>query len=207
MDEALIALAGVVVGALLGGTGTYFRLRRDLWSDARANGLVLLAEVQALKSRPHGQLFAGTLLAIKSWDFRREALVKFRRGNYPSGLRAREWLELAGHFEALRALSARAAPPDDTNECNECEECTNVKNELEGAARILTGFARDQAVLPHVVATGVREGWKTLVGLTVLASLIALSALGDLPWQVPCGAFAVGILMFAWWVSHTVRKA
>lgn len=49
MDQALIGLAGIVVGALLGGTGKYFTQRRDAWARARTSGLLLLADVRALR--------------------------------------------------------------------------------------------------------------------------------------------------------------
>lgn len=199
MDEALIGLAGIVVGVLLGAAGTYFRLRRDLWAEARANALVLLADVRALKSRPSDQVLADTLLVTKNWDSRGEALVRFRRGNYPSGLKACEWLKLAGHFAELRKLSARGVSPADT-------QCLgDVQKELKGAEVVLDGFASDPPVLPYVVATGVKEGWMACLGLAILALVIVLYVLGDLSWLVAFPVFALAIVIVVWWVRRTRR--
>jgi hypothetical protein len=61
MGDALIAFAGIVVGALLGGTGKYFTQRRDAWIVTRASGLLLLADVHALcdARRSDGKSFTG----------------------------------------------------------------------------------------------------------------------------------------------------
>lgn len=172
MDEALIGLAGIVVGALLGATGTYFRLRRDAWIEARANGLVLLADVCALlAASPTDHVVGDTLLGTKTWDRRGEALVRFRRGNYPSGLNASEWLRLAGHFAQLREL-ARGLPLCDWK---------LVKAELTASKELLDCFDFDPPVLPYVIRTGLKEGWKTLVCLLLIVAIVIVLLVALLP--------------------------
>jgi len=203
--EALIGLAGIVVGALLGATGTYFRLRRDAWTEARANGLVLLADVRALRrAEPTDQVVAGTQLGIKTWDSRAEALVRYRRGNYPSGLKARDWLELAGHFAQLRELGASTRAAD-------ASWWGDVQQELSGAEGLLAHFEKDEPVLAYVIVTGQREGWKALLALAISAALVIVFVVGDLPWWAAVAVLVVAItivavLAFPWWM-RTGRDA
>ena len=153
MDQALIGLAGIVVGALLGATGTYWRLRRDAWSEARANGLILLAAVRAALDDG-----GATEALLETWDERREVLAKFRRGNYPTGFKAPEWLLLAGCFERLRSLQATDSP----------SRPRLVRNELRTARRLLRPFKEDPSVLPYVLVSSLKEAWKPLLAVAVV---------------------------------------
>jgi hypothetical protein len=113
VDEALVALAGIVVGALLGGTGRYWLLRRGAWSRARTSGLLLLADVRALRAaQPTDRIVTETELGVRSWASSREVLAGFRRGNFPNGYRAPEWLELAEHFARLDQIYHGWEPAD-----------------------------------------------------------------------------------------------
>jgi hypothetical protein len=197
--EGLIGLAGIVVGALLGATGTYFRLRRDAWTEARANGLVLLADVSALldDAHPTDQVVAGTPLVIKTWDARAEALVRFRRGNYPSGLEAGKWLELAGHFAKLRELGAQTRAAD-------ASWRRDVKKELIGAQALLKHFERDEPVLPYVIATGLRRGWKALLALAISSAVIIVLVVVDVPWWAAAvvAITIVAVVAVPWSMQH-----
>ena len=145
MDEALVGLAGIVVGALLGGTGRYWLLRRDAWSQARASGLLLLADVRALRAaQPTDRVVSETELGVRSWASAREVLAGFRRGNFPNGYRAPEWLELAGHFARLDQLRNGWEPADGM-------EWRRAQAELEAAERLLGRFENDPPVFGYVV--------------------------------------------------------
>ncbi|MEY2513625.1 MAG: hypothetical protein QOJ89_983 [bacterium] len=173
MSAAIVGLVGIVVGALLGGTGKYFTQRRDAWLKARASGLALLAEVRAVRAA----LAAGrltTVVAIEGWTTHGEVLASFRRGNYPSGLVASEWLKLAAGFAELATLDAKAVRDEAWTE--------RVDHELRAAQEILKGFEHDPAVLPSVIEAGVSRYLKQLallaVGLLVLGRF-AMADAGD----------------------------
>jgi hypothetical protein len=203
--EAVIGLAGIVVGALLGATGTYFRLRRDAWIEARANALLLLADVRALRhAKATDEVVARTQLGVKTWDARAEALVRYRRGNYPSGLRAGGWLELAGHFARLRTLGASTRRPD-------ASWWREVQKELTGAHGLLTHFEKDEPVLAYVIVTGAREGRNALLALAIFIALALVFVFVDLAWWVGAVILLVAITIVAvfvvpWW-KRTGRGA
>ena len=188
MTEALIGLAGIVVGAVLGATGTYWRLRRDAWAEARANGLMLLAAVRAVLAEDERRNLDDLLAA---WDQRAEVLAKFRRGSYPSGLEAPEWLKLATRFASLRRLSA-ATPRDDSQ----------VRAELVGATECLAGFEYDPPVFPYVVVTGLKNGWPGLAGAAAVAGIVILAL--TIGWLAASIAAALVLMIAArpflkWW--------
>lgn len=150
MDDALIAVGGVVVGALLGGTGKYFTQRRDVWTQTRASGLLLLADVRALRdAQLTDRIVAETAIGVKTWKAHREVLVRFRRGNYPSGFIASEWLTLARCFAHLDELQA------DLSSGRDAEWWQAVQRELKAAEQLLARFEPDGPVLRYVVRTSI----------------------------------------------------
>lgn len=152
MAEALIGLAGVLVGTLLGGTGKYWLLRRDAWGEARTSGLLLLADVRSLqKAQPRARVASETEFGVKSWESEREILAGFRRGNFPNGFRAREWLRLAGHFAELRELfNAYQSGGDD-------KAWSRAQRELAAAESLLDRFEEDPKVFWYVVRAAIRR--------------------------------------------------
>jgi hypothetical protein len=145
VDEALVGLAGIVFGALLGGTGRYWLLRRDAWSRARTSGLLLLADVRALRAaEPTDRIVSQTELGVTSWASQREVLAGFRRGNFPNGYRSPEWLELASHFARLDQLRDGWQPADG-------EKWRRAQAELEAAEHLLGRFENDPPVFGYVI--------------------------------------------------------
>jgi hypothetical protein len=146
MDAALIGLAGIVVGTLLGGTGRYWLLRRDLWREARTSGLLLLADVRALReAQATARVVSDTKLGVSSWESHRKVLAEFRRGSFPNGFKAPEWLELAVHFAHLREFSITDEPEGDG------DSWSRAQNELAAAERLLARFEEDPPVLGYVL--------------------------------------------------------
>jgi hypothetical protein len=145
VDAAVTGLAGVAIGTALGGTGKYFSLRRDAWREARTSGLLLLADVQALRDVDATDEFvAHSRLGTKSWRAQCQTLASFRRGSYPSGFRAPEWLTLAGHFAQLERLDAARV-------AKEGDWWSSAQTELAGAEKLLAHFANDPPVLTYVL--------------------------------------------------------
>lgn len=151
VDAALIGLAGIVVGALLTGTGRYFSQRRDAWREARASGLLLLAEVRALRGAQHDDaVVATTRLGTTTWSAHKAVLAGFRQGTYPSGFKAPEWLTLASHMAELEALYVNHhADADGT-------WWTAAQHELSEAYRSLSRFGEDPPVFRYVVCAMLR---------------------------------------------------
>jgi hypothetical protein len=132
----------------LGGTGKYWGLRRDAWSGPRASGLILLAEVRALRTaEPAARVVSETAL-VKSWDSHRQVLAKFRRGKFPSGFQADEWLRLARHFARLREHHCQSEPETGVDGWN------RAQRELAAAEDLLVRFENDPKVFWYVI--GVR---------------------------------------------------
>jgi hypothetical protein len=152
VKEALIGVAGIVVGTLLGGTGKYWLLRRDAWSEARTSGLLLLADVRALREAHAGsRVVTDTELGVKSWDSHRQVLAGFRQGNFPNGFRAPEWLELAGHFAHLKELDTTHQPERDG------DRWSDAQDELVATERLLARFEQDPPVFGYVVRAALRR--------------------------------------------------
>ena len=152
LDQVIVGVVGIVVGTLLGGSGKYFRLRRDAWTEARASGLLVLAEVQALSDACRADpVAAGTSVAVKDWELHGKTLAHFRRGNFPNGFKAEEWLELASCVARLERL--RAAPSSDPDG----KWRMSVNRELADAERLLARFEADPAVFLYVVRTGLKK--------------------------------------------------
>jgi len=148
--EALIGLAGVVIGAVLGGTGKYWSLRRDAWKAARASGLLLLADVRALCSaKSSDSVLVNTQLGATSWEAHGRSLAEFRQGNFPNGFRAPEWLMLASHFARLEQLSAER-PAGSAGEW-----WAQAQAELAAAESLLRRFEDDPPVLGYVVRAAI----------------------------------------------------
>lgn len=150
MDTALIAaligLAGIAVGTLLGGTGKYWLLRRDAWREARTSGLLLLANVRALRKAPAAaRVVSDTELGVKSWESHRQVLAGFRRGNFPNGFSASEWLELAGHFAQIENFYTAHQPEGDG------DWWSRAQDELAAAESLLARFEDDPPVLGYVL--------------------------------------------------------
>jgi hypothetical protein len=146
VEEALIAIAGAVVGTALGGTGKYWLLRRDAWREARTSGLLLLADVRALCQAEAGaRIVTDTEFGVKTWESQRQVLAGFRRGNFPNGYRAPEWLELAGHFAELREFYSEYHP--DEND----DLWRRAKEKLAAAECLLVRFREDPPVFWYVV--------------------------------------------------------
>jgi hypothetical protein len=169
MVSALIGLVGVIGGLILGGTGKYFNQRRDAWLQARAAGLLLLADIRTLcddHTEKTDTVVAETALGAKSWESQRRALAGFRRGTYPSGVTASEWLKLAGLFAKL----------DKINKARGENWWTEAKRELIAVKLLLAQFERDPPVLPSVARTGWHNTWvwlRSSKGRKAIAAVIA----------------------------------
>jgi hypothetical protein len=149
MDSGLIGVAGIVVGATFGATTKYFTRRRDAWLVARTAGLLLLADVRALaRAERTDPIVSATGVGVRSWEAQRETLAAFRRGNYPNGLRASEWLALAGHFANLGVLSAVLEADRDSAWWD------RVRPESAAADHLLRRFEYDPSVFGYVVLAG-----------------------------------------------------
>jgi hypothetical protein len=104
----------------------------------------LLADVRALRGAgPRARVVIDTELGAKSWDAQRGVLAGFRRGNFPNGFRAPEWLQLAGHFAQLKALAS-----DDRRDDGWWSE---AQGELVAAELLLARFEQDPPVFGYVV--------------------------------------------------------
>lgn len=149
MSDALIGLVGVVVGAVLAGTGQYFTARRDAWIDARLHGLRLLADVDALVAGgPDSRAVSETRLGVASWLEHRDVLAKFRRGTYPNGFKASEWLDLAACFAELHQLDGVPAPE------RTAAWWGDAQAKFAEAERLLAPFRDDPRVLAHALRLG-----------------------------------------------------
>jgi hypothetical protein len=154
MDQALIGLAGIVIGILLGGTGKYFTQRRDAWIQARASGLLILADVCALlDAQPDDPVVAGTELGVKTWESHRQTLAAFRKGTYPNGFKANEWLCLARHFAALETLNAKRPSSEEDGAWWVC-----AQREFVEAKRLLARFEKDPPVVRHAILNVFEKG-------------------------------------------------
>jgi hypothetical protein len=135
MTEAAFGVIGVLLGGILGGGASYFMTRRQSWSSARASALLMLEEL-ALLDTALARWEVSDLpvwaedLGVASWEEHRQALT-FRKGYYPSGLNATEWLRLADTFVNLRVLH---------------EWDANVRDEV-WRERAIENFARAKALL------------------------------------------------------------
>ena len=152
VKEALIGLAGIVVGTLLGGTGKYWLLRRDAWREARTSGRLLLADVRALR-RAHAaaRVVSDTELGVNTWASHRQVLAGFRRGSFPNGFKAPEWLELAGRFAELEELYHSRQRKGDG------KWWSRAQDELASAESLLVRFEHDPPVLGYVILATLRR--------------------------------------------------
>lgn len=156
MEPWIGGLIGIVVGALLGGIGHYFfSQRRDAWLEARASGLLLLADVRALRATKDSRLGARTGAALKTWDAEREAVAHFRIGSYPSGYKAPEWLTLASHFERIQDLHAKLAAVPAARKTSKWQ--LGVRVEATAAEQLLARFEADPGVFWYVVKAPFRK--------------------------------------------------
>jgi hypothetical protein len=147
MDVALVGAAALVAGTLLGGTGKYFSLRRDAWREARTSGLLLLADVRAIRAaQAPAPVVSDARLMVESWkEEHRRVLAGFRRGMFPHGLVAPEWLTLAGHFTSLERLCAEHRPGEDDDRWR-----SRAGSDLAGAEGLLARFENDPPVVGYV---------------------------------------------------------
>lgn len=116
----------------------------------------MLAEVRGLHSAlrdasSSDPVVAGTSVAVKGWESHGETLAHFRRGNFPNGFRAPEWLELASCFAQLERF--QAAP----RTSRDIDWLKDVNSELVEAEQLLTGFKDDPPVFGYVIKTGLRK--------------------------------------------------
>jgi hypothetical protein len=139
VNEAVLGLAGVVAGLVVGNTGKYFGQRRNAWREARGAGLIVLADVRALHAAPAGRRLAGARRLAASWDANRQVLATFRRGTYPNGLMAYEWVRLADAFARLAACLPPAA----------ADWWEDAQPHLHTIEDILSDFMYDPAVVWH----------------------------------------------------------
>jgi hypothetical protein len=144
VDQALVAVAGIVIGALLGGSGKYFTSRRDAWAEARASGLLLLAGVRAVREARLADPFDASF-GVESWESNEAILAHFRRGSFPNGFKAPEWLALAACFARLERFQAQ--PQADRGD----EWSTGVDSELLAAEELLSPFEDDPPVVGYVI--------------------------------------------------------
>jgi hypothetical protein len=150
VQEALIAIGAAILGTAAGGTGKYWLLRRDAWREARTSGLLLLADVRALcKAKASDRIVTDTEFGVKTWGSQREVLAGFRKGNFPNGYKAPEWLELAGLFAELKELYSKyqARQNDDL--------WRDAKKKLGDAKCLLDRFEDDPSVFWYVVKASV----------------------------------------------------
>jgi hypothetical protein len=116
------------------------------------HGLLLLADVRALREAPpDARVVSDTKLGARSWESHREVLAAFRRGNFPNGFKAPEWLELAGRFAHLENLYATGERKRDRAWWN------SAQVELAGAERLLAHFEFDPGVLGYVLGSPLRR--------------------------------------------------
>jgi hypothetical protein len=156
IDTALIGLAGVVAGVLLGGAGKYWTQRRDAWKEARASGLLLLAHIRALQdTQPSSRLVSDSKLGVIAWEEHQATLAGFRRGSFPNGLKAAEWLRLAERFARLAQLHSRRNDGwwrDPTSLPDAAVSWWNEATaELQAADLLLADFANDPPVVLHAI--------------------------------------------------------
>ena len=166
-NPAVIGVVGIVVGAVLGGTGKYFTQRRDAWVRARASGLALLAQVRwARVALAEGHLT--TEISVADWKTHGPVLASFRPGNYPSGLNASQWLELARLVTVLARLDAMPYRGGTW--------MSSATYELRNAQKILDRFEHDPPVLASVIRTSASRHPKTLatVALGLVVGIAAI---------------------------------
>jgi hypothetical protein len=112
----------------------------------------LLADVRALcGAEPGSRVVSATELGVKSWEAHREVLAGFRRGNFPNGFRAAEWLELARHFAQLKERD----PASVTN--RDGDRWSDAQAELVAAERLLARFEQDPPVFGYVIRSALRR--------------------------------------------------
>jgi hypothetical protein len=107
--------------------------RRKGWTSARAAGLQLIADLERLIDELEGGA-APHDLGSNVWAAHREALL-FRQGNFPSGLDAANWLNLARCFNELDQMTEA-----------ELDEAGRQKSlvQLRHAVQVLQVFEPDQ---------------------------------------------------------------
>jgi hypothetical protein len=151
LTALLSGVGGALLATLVGGTGKYWALRRDAWTLARTSGLLLLADVrELLAAKPTDDVVATTRLGVASWEAHRETLAAFRRGSFPNGYQAKEWLDLAVHFARLERLGARP-------EANDTAWWLEAKNSLTAAEELLRRFQDDPRIVGYVLAGSFRR--------------------------------------------------
>jgi len=172
MDSAVIGLAGVVAGLVVGNGGKYFGQRRDAWREARAAGLIVLADMRALRSAPQGARLATAHTLVETWAAKREVLASFRRGNYPNGFKAEEWVKVAGALGRLEASLLTAtevglAPAGASSDADPVLEETSaphwwveVERHLRRSEKILSDFEHDPGVVWHNIRAGVSRRFR-----------------------------------------------
>jgi hypothetical protein len=153
LESVLSGVAGALLGVLFGGTGKYWALRRDAWTDARKSGLLLLADVRALMAAaPEERVVVSKRLGLGSWETHRATLAGFRRGTFPNGYEASEWLDLAAHFASLEQLlqlhqDGRSDP----------SLWAKANDAWTGAEQLLVRFKDDPPVVGYVLKASFRR--------------------------------------------------
>jgi len=144
MTEAVFGVVGVVLGAILGAGASYFMVRRKSWSDARDAALLLLEELHVAQRALERGTYEPGGLGVAAWQNNRRALT-FRKGCYPSGLHALEWLDLAAAFDNLRLLDRCSSSERDET------WLVTAHDNIEHARRLVHPFELDPPVLSTFV--------------------------------------------------------
>jgi hypothetical protein len=122
----------------------YWLDRHRGWLAARTAGLLIYDDLE----QAHAQLespSANVAVAkeaiessLQAWDAHREALL-YRRGTFPSGVSANQWLDLGAHFRKLKALEEQANPVE------------YAKTEISSLLAGLATFKEDRYTAPRIV--------------------------------------------------------
>jgi hypothetical protein len=147
----VVGLIGASAGLVVGNSSKYFGQRRDAWREARAAGLNVLADVRALRALPEGAGIATAQRLARTWAAERQMLATFRRGNYPNGLTAVEWVTVADAFAHLEARLPMA--PDAESVAPDAESGSwwkEVQPQLRLIETVLADFKHDPSVVRHV---------------------------------------------------------
>jgi len=116
------------------------------------SGLLLLADVRAIRaSEPTARVVSETELGVKTWHLHREVLAGFRRGSFPSGFQAPEWLQLAAHFAQLNELYGTGQL--DARE----DDWRRAQEELAAAEGLVVRFESDPKVFWYVVQSALKR--------------------------------------------------
>jgi hypothetical protein len=110
-----------------------------------------------------------TAINVVGWQTHGPVLASFRPGNYPSGLDASQWLDLAQVVAELARLDAM------TDRSVRWQSGAN--GQLRAAEEILCDFKRDPPVLGFVIRTAASRHRKALVVCALGLIALGLAAI------------------------------